>query len=39
MEGICETGPAVYRPYPTRLERLEPFADLITKAALSTQLF
>ena len=27
----CETGPTVYRPYP--------FADVITKAALSPQLF
>ena len=31
-----ETGPTVYRPYP---RRLEPFADVITKAALSNQLF
>ena len=22
MEGICETGPTVYRPYPRRLESL-----------------
>ena len=31
IEGICETGPTVYSPYP--------FADEITKAALSLQLF
>ena len=37
MEGICETGPTVYSPYPRRLEG--PFADVITKAALSIQLF
>ena len=35
MEGIV-TGPTVYSSYP---RRLEPFADVITKAALSTQLF
>ena len=27
MEGICETGPTVYRPYPRRLESL--FADFL----------
>ena len=31
-------GPMVYRPYPSRLEDL-PFADVITKAAFSPQLF
>ena len=34
----CETGPMVYRPYLRRLES-QPFADVITKAALSPQLF
>ena len=34
----CETGPPTYRPYPRRLESLT-FADDITKAALSPQLF
>ena len=31
MEVICETEPPAYRPYP--------FADVITKAALSPQLY
>ena len=34
----CETAPTVYRPYPRGLEN-QPFADVMTKAALSTQLF
>ena len=34
-EGICETVPTVYSPYP---RRLEPIADVIIKAALSPQL-
>ena len=33
----CETGRPAYRPYPRRLDR--PFADVITKAAPSPQLF
>ena len=33
-----ETGPTVYSPYPRRLECLA-FADIITKAAHSPQLF
>ena len=33
MNKGCETGPTIYRPYPRR-----PFADIITKAALSPQL-
>ena len=37
IEDICETGPTVYSAYPRRLE--SPFADEITKAALSPQLF
>ena len=35
----CEMGPMVYRPYPRRLESLKLFADVFTKAALSSQLF
>ena len=38
----CETGPTVYRPYPRRLESqtvCRSSADVITKAALSPQLF
>ena len=39
-EDICETGPMVYSPYPRILESLAvPFADEITKAVLSPQLF
>ena len=34
----CETGPTVFPPYP-RVESLTSFADVITKAALSPQLF
>ena len=34
----CGTGPTVFRPYPRRLESLT-FADVITKAAFSSQLF
>ena len=34
----CETGPKVFRTYPRSLERI-PFADVITKAVLSSQLF
>ena len=33
------TGPTVFRPYPRRLESLTAFANVITKAALSSQLF
>ena len=29
----------VFHPYPRRLESLYPFADVITKAELSSQLF
>ena len=32
----CETGPSVYSPYP---RRLKPFANVITKVALISQLF
>ena len=40
IEDICERGPAVYSPYPRRLESLTiNLADVITKAALSPQLF
>ena len=39
IEDICETGPTVYSPYPRRLESVYPFADEITKATLSPQLF
>ena len=38
----CEKGPTVYRPYPRRLESqtvCRSSADVITKAALSPQLF
>ena len=38
IEVICETGPPGYHPYPRRLESLT-IADVITKAALSPQLF
>ena len=38
QELLCDTGPTVYRPYRGRLESL-PFADVITKVALSSQLF
>ena len=38
MNKGCETGPTVYRPCPRRLESLT-IADVITKAALSPQLF
>ena len=40
MEDICETGPTytAYSPYPGRLECLT-FANVITKAAISPQLF
>ena len=34
----CETGLPAYSPYQRRLE-VQPFADVITNAALSTQLF
>ena len=33
----CETGPTVYHPYPRRLKKALPFADVITKATLSPQ--
>ena len=36
MEGISDTGPTDYRPYPRRQYHL---LILITKAALSTQLY
>ena len=39
MEDICKTCPTVYNLYPSRLESLLAFADEITKAALSPQLF
>ena len=35
----CETGPTVFRPYPSRLESLTVCWCCITKAALSSQLF
>ena len=35
----CDTRPTVYRPYPRRLRSQTVFADVITKAALSLQLF
>ena len=36
----CETGPPGYSPYPRRLESLTiSESDVITKGALSTQLF
>ena len=38
MEGVCETGPTVYSPYPRRLESLT-FAGVIIKASLPPQLF
>ena len=38
IDGICETGSTVYSPYPRRLE-VQPFADEVTKAAISTSLF
>ena len=38
MKKDCETRLTVYRPYPRRLEVLS-FADVITKTALSPQLF
>ena len=34
----CETGLPAYNPYQRRLE-VQPFADVITNTALSTQLF
>ena len=34
----CETGLTVFRPHPRKLESLTAFADVITKAALSSQL-
>ena len=38
MNKRFETGPPAYSPYPRSLESLA-IADVITKAALSTQLF
>ena len=35
----CETGPRDFRPYPRVLQKVQPFADVITKAVLSSQLF
>ena len=35
----CEKGPTVFLPYLRKLEKVQPFADVITKAALSSQLF
>ena len=37
-EDICETRPTAYSPYPRNLKVL-PFVDVMTKAALSPQLF
>lgn len=34
----CQTGPMLWHPYLRRLE-VQPFADAITKASLSPQLF
>ena len=38
MNKGCEMRPPAYRPYPKRLESLI-IADVVTKAALSAQLF
>ena len=38
IEQACEIGPTAYCPYRRRL-KVEPFADIVTKAALSPSLF
>ena len=38
MSNGCETGPTVYRPY-LRILKVQPFADVFSKAAFSPRLF